>query len=291
MRSRLSRSGWRARITVDFARGSLSFRRCSSLWHSSSRSLGQGRIGMSGAASRCSWSSVPLAWRMAWCIGGLFRDVDELTRRLRSCESDIEEILSPPELKEPEKSEQAAVRDIRRHYYRRRQSIADDARKRRLKRCDLRPDGTTRPANLGFLSRWFRKDAAAAELYSDSRLIDSEAAPDEVAHRGDLQRRLSELDREIAEILARTAAREALDRLSATRAERDRIRAELETVDTRVAAALGRLSERQAIEIEEFRRGYEIGLMVRPAFGATQGRTQQAAVDAKKYWRQAEEPR
>jgi hypothetical protein len=221
---------------------------------------------------------------------GMFRDVDEVTRLLRTCESDIEELDAEPENEDPSKAERNAVMSIERAYRRRRQGVLDDARRRRMKLRDAQPDSVAmQPDAPWSIRRWFRQNSAPTlDGLNDWRLIDAEAAPEETAYRSKLRIQLAGIDDEIAAIVQASTATDARNRLMAARAEEVNAVAELKNEDQRASAETARLLERQAIETEEFRRAFEIGSTARPAFEVMRDRTTTAAKDASQFWRNPE---
>lgn len=233
-------------------------------------------------------SSVALAYGVVY--RGMFRDVDEVLRLLRGCDSDLEDLDTQPTIEDADRAERHDVRQIGRSYRQRRQQIIDEARRRRARRRDARPnDPSTPAAGATFIRRLFGGPLeTTASVTSDWRVIDADAAPEQTRRRTELQRELSDTEQRIAEITAQAAANDVRARLDALRLEYRDVHAEWSTADERAAAEAARLVERQAIEIEEFRRAYAVGLMVRPAFELTRDRTRQSAHDATRYWRQPE---
>ena len=228
-------------------------------------------------------SSIGLAYGVVY--RGLFRDVDELDRLLRACDTDIEQLDAEPELDEPERAERHEARQIRSGYLRRRQQLLDQARRRRANRREARPEGTT---HVSLVSRIFGSGSAPQSNPSDWRIIDADAAPDQARRRGELQNELTQLEQQIADLAARTAQDELRARLAASRSEHRDAKADLATFDERAASELARLLERQVLEIEEFRRAYAIGQAVRPALEVFRDRSRKTAEQATRYWRQPE---
>lgn len=229
-------------------------------------------------------STIGLAYGVVY--RGMFRDVDEIARLLRTCEADIEELDAEPEVEDPSKAERNAVLSIERAYRQRRQRVLDDARRRRMKRRDARPDSEMTQTGAPWSIRsWFRRDSGSTSSAADDwRLIDAEAAPDETERGSKLRTELAHIDEEIATIVQASAATDARARLKAARAEHLNAVAELESADDRAAAETARLLERQAIEIEEFRRAFEIGSTARPAFVVMRDRTTSVAKHASQFW-------
>ncbi|HEX3069027.1 MAG TPA: hypothetical protein VHX14_10665 [Thermoanaerobaculia bacterium] len=231
-------------------------------------------------------STIGLAYGVVY--RGMFRDVDEVTRLLRTCEADIEELDTEPELDDPTKAERNAVSGIERAFRQRRQGILDDARRRRMKLRDARPDFiATQPETSWSIRRWFRRNPTAGTP-DDWRLIDAEAAPEENEGRSKLRTQLADIDEEITRILQASAALDSRTRLIAARTEHLRAITDLESEDARASAETARLFERQAIEIEEFRRAFEIGSTARPAFIVMRDRTTSVAKSASQFWRTPE---
>jgi hypothetical protein len=234
-------------------------------------------------------SSIGLAYGVVY--RGMFRDADEVERMLRTCEGDIEELDTAPELEEPTRAERNDVKGLQRGYRRRRQSVRDETRRRRRRRADARSYIPSAGADVSSIfGRLLGRKSAKGPAVDDWRLIDAEVAPDETQRRSDLQMRLAKIDEEVAVIASAASAVDARVRLAAARAEHSAARMELATADERAAAEAARLIERQAIELEEFRRGFEIGLTVRPAFEIMRDRTKTTAVQATRYWRKPEVP-
>ncbi len=233
-------------------------------------------------------STIGLAYGVVY--RGMFRDVDEIARLLRTCEGDIEELDAEPEVEDPSKAERNAVLSIERAYRQRRQRVLDDARRRRMKRRDARPDSdVTQPDAPWSIRSWFRRSpGSTASPADDWRLIDAEAAPEQSERRSKLRSELANIDEEIATIVQASAATDARTRLKAARAEHLNAAAERESADDRAAAETARLLERQAIEIEEFRRAFEIGSTARPAFVVMRDRTTSVAKHASQFWRTPE---
>lgn len=231
-------------------------------------------------------SSIGLAYGVVY--RGIFRDVDVSERMLRTCDNDIEELDTEPELEEARSAERNDVRAVQRLYRRRRQSIRDASRKRRVKRSEARTYAPARTVSRWSMLRRFL-DATPADVIAveDWRVVDTEIASEETARRSDIQRRLVEIDHEMKSISSTPGAIEARTRLTAARAEHSATQAQLASADERAAADAARLLERQAIEIEEFRRAFEIGATVRPAFEIMRDRTEQTTLQATRYWRQA----
>ncbi len=232
-------------------------------------------------------SSIGLAYGVVY--RGMFRDVDEVERTLRACEGDIEELDTPPELEEPTRVERNDVKKLQSGYLRRRQTIREEARRRRRRRADVRSYVSSAGSDeSSIFGRILGRRAEKGPSVNDWRLIDAELAAEETQRRSDIERRLREIDDEIAAIVAAASAVEARARLAAVRAEHSAARVELATADERGAAEAARLIERQAIELEEFRRGFEIGLTVRPAFEIMRDRAKTTAAQATRYWRKPE---
>jgi len=157
-----------------------------------------------------------------------------------------------------------------------------------MKLRDARPDLiATEPDTRWSIRRWFRPKSAGSPA-DDWRLIDAEAAPEEAERRSKLRTQLAAIDDEIAKLAQASAATDARTRLIAAHGEHLRACAELESENDRAAAETARLLERQAIEIEEFRRAFEIGATARPAFIVMRDRATSVAKNASQFWRTPE---
>jgi hypothetical protein len=244
------------------------------------------RYAWSGVALFMVMSSIGLAYGVVY--RGMFRDVDELSRQLRTCEEDIEALDGEPEVDEPDRAERHDVTQIRRSYRRRTQQMLDDARRRRAERRDARPDGTMNVRRALVVRLCGRGADLPQQSTSDWRIIDSDAAPEQTRRRAELQQELAGVDEEIADLTKRAAENDNRARLATARAEHRAAKAELATCDERAASEFARLLERQVLEIEEFRRAYGVGLAVRPAFEIMRDRSRATAEHATQYWRRAE---
>ena len=118
----------------------------------------------------------------------------------------------------------------------------------------------------------------------DWRIVDADIASAETARRSDIQKRLVAIDQEMTSISSTPSAIEARTRLAGARAEHSATQAQLASADERAAADAARLLASQAIEIEEFRRAFEIGATVRPAFEIMRDRTRFTTLHATRYW-------